>query len=1443
MSDICIVCEVKIGANDSATVGVKGLNSLIESSKARGDELHLRWKDINVPVKVHIKCRKDYTRQTSIQKDKRKIENTDDSTQENPTKLRSRLSEFRIKEDCLYCCKPVIYDKNNLKKTAYSSVETLEYLENVLKKADERSDEWASDVKLRIQLSSDLVAAEGKYHRYCAQRFYAGSQLLHDIPSSAGRPPDKEKTKPFETLCQYLRENDECQYSMNELFDLYQGYCGAEGGYTVKWLQQKLAEYFGEDIVVTHVRGKPNVISFRDHSHKIIRDVWEKSNTSSVAKNIDNIIDMAASIIRDEIRKEVYECTIYPDMNNLSGAKSMVPKSLHRLLHGIIAGRADANEPKERRSTAIAHSIIKSCRPRSFVSPVLLSIGTYIHRKYASRELIDILSSLSFCDNYREVQRLTAAFLVEEGPSYHLGNFTQFIFDNADINVSTLTGHDTFHAMGGIACVTPPTEIPQPKLMRQKNIPSIEFAGKFGYIELKHYRKPTAPGLKSVTISPLVYVDQSELIGLASGKILDVLWQYSFTLGHQPSNVPSWSGFMQVVGGTHAPDQSRIVILPFVNHDPSDPSTIYTSLTFAQKLSDQYNLGVCPVTFDQPLYVKAAEIVASSPDIKSICVRLGGFHTLMSYMGSIGYVMAGSGLEALWETVYAPNTVVHMLSGHAYARALRAHLLSSAAIVSLVVNTPGCMSGIDVEHLNETFKGLLTGNASAEDVGDELEQASHSILNQLKELSQQSRTGRLWMNYYQYVGIIQQFLRAERTGNWKLHIQTVREMIPLFHAAGHLAYAKSARLYVQEMDNLENKMSADQYQKFTEKGYFSIHRTEHSWGGNFSDQTIEQDLMRLLKTAGGMSHGRGITDSSLSKWVHSLPYCIPICDALETFTGVHTLASEQHKDLRISSTIKDSRDCNIFANWLADHSPFQYTENGALISISSGLVADEKVNCDEADVIGTSAAKSLEGKSFVDLKLSRKDRVYTISGVTNTVKVRGQEAVVNPTLLLMRITCVIKDAKDMEEHLCYELAQQPPSLFDKGNMRISNKHVLGTYLKSKVTAIQVIPEPAHFVIDGGHLLHIIIWPKDATYQQVLDTYVSSVKNHYGLGSYVVFDGYTDRMTTKDAERQRRASHLASSEILFERSMKVTTPQKPFLQNTKNKSRFIKFLMEDLARNGIKVEQHVGDADSLIVSTALLLQNQAKPVIVVGTDTDILVMLISIAPHNANIYMLCSVNPIQLFNIQELQSTHVSIRHHLLFAHAITGSDTTSSMYMKGKIKCLDILSSQDDADYLDAFTSPYSTNEEIAHAGQKFLLRLYGASPRVKSLDEQRFIQYSRSVSKASISTVFKLEVLPPTTAAAKFHCYRAYHTVQMWLGNQLDPTGWGWRINSTGMLIPIETDKPVAPDNVLKMISCGCKSGCGRSCGCRKAGLKCSVMCSQCYGFMCSNINVDNDI
>ena len=35
--------------------------------------------------------------------------------------------------------------------------------------------------------------------------------------------------------------------------------------------------------------------------------------------------------------------------------------------------------------------------------------------------------------------------MMSDEPSYNLNGFTQFVFDNADFNVATLTGHNTFH--------------------------------------------------------------------------------------------------------------------------------------------------------------------------------------------------------------------------------------------------------------------------------------------------------------------------------------------------------------------------------------------------------------------------------------------------------------------------------------------------------------------------------------------------------------------------------------------------------------------------------------------------------------------------------------------------------------------------------------------------------------------------------------------------------------------------------------------------------------------------------------------------------------------------------------------------------------------------------------------------------------------------------------
>jgi len=106
----------------------------------------------------------------------------------------------------------------------------------------------------------------------------------------------------------------------------------------------------------------------------------------------------------------------------------------------------------------------------------------------------------------------------------------------------------------------------------------------------------------------------------------DLMWMYGKYL--TLINIPNWSGFMDRITQNLPYEKSQVLFLPFVNQSPSNYNTIYSVLEFASKNIPEFNQKLCLVTIDQPLYIKARDIVASSEqntNISNITVRLGGF--------------------------------------------------------------------------------------------------------------------------------------------------------------------------------------------------------------------------------------------------------------------------------------------------------------------------------------------------------------------------------------------------------------------------------------------------------------------------------------------------------------------------------------------------------------------------------------------------------------------------------------------------------------------------------------------------------------------------------------------------------------------------------------------------------------------------------------------------
>lgn len=123
---------------------------------------------------------------------------------------------------------------------------------------------------------------------------------------------------------------------------------------------------------------------------------------------------------------------------------------------------------------------------------------------------------------------------------------------------------------------------------------------------------------------------------------------------------------------------------------------------------------------------------------------------------------------------------------------------------------------------------------------------------------------------------------------------------------------------------------------------------------------------------------------------------------------------------------------------------------------------------------------------------------------------------------------------------------------------------------------------------------------------------------------------------------------------------------------------------------------------------------------------------------------------------------------------------------------------------------------------------------------------FTKLTKKSKLRSNFDLAKLPPTSEAAYEHLFRVYLQIQTWLGNKLDATAWGWKIGhikqNGGLrqtLTPISSSKPFAPDDLLHLVSCSCKTSCANFCGCRKVGLHCSAMCEHCNGLSCSNSSV----
>ncbi|CAC5361555.1 CACNA2D3 [Mytilus coruscus] len=117
--------------------------------------------------------------------------------------------------------------------------------------------------------------------------------------------------------------------------------------------------------------------------------------------------------------------------------------------------------------------------------------------------------------------------------------------------------------------------------------------------------------------------------------------------------------------------------------NPSDLSTVYTTLKLLKSTANLLGQDCIPVFFYMGLVTKALEITWARPDeLKGVIPCEDGMHLLMSVFSGIGYLYDDAGLwQMLCESgVFAAGTVNSMLSGKDFDRAMRGLKLVDRAL-------------------------------------------------------------------------------------------------------------------------------------------------------------------------------------------------------------------------------------------------------------------------------------------------------------------------------------------------------------------------------------------------------------------------------------------------------------------------------------------------------------------------------------------------------------------------------------------------------------------------------------------------------------------------------------------------------------------------------------------------------------------------------------------
>lgn len=1400
-----------------------------------------------------------------------------------------------------------------------------------------------TDYKLKCRIGeNDLIAFEALYHKSCKLKAERNrpkedadaESLQTDVFSAA-----------FELLIQELDIGFK-NGNVYNMRDVLQRYCKLlenigmhEPSYRSFKLKQKLQKHYGPAVQFRQQRDRtqPLLIFPTVSTGEAIEALTLTTEASSSL--CDDVEDELVSGFQEQqmfLQSLHYVCAkikadlmstkgidTYDDINT-NAAEKCVPDSLYMLLKWLYDDsnanqfvddelELSADKDIHKRILNTGATILFHTRKSKIVTPKHMATAMLVHHSTRSRKLVDYLYSSGDSVSYDTLRKIDTTIATDQLARFEEnGNvviprtlvadrFVQFSADNLDIIEETLDGKGTFHVTQMAAFQRGPPQ----QLNREAS--TIGNAKSLKSIPTELNQLQTAKIGPQRPSPKFAHHEHSEVMQCdtsvpARARLLDKIWLCARNNSDEKQNVPSWTPFNQKISDRDHP-QSIVGYLPLIPAPAHDMDTIATVLVRCQAIAKHLGQSKVVVTFDEALYCKAKELMWHNPDqFRNVVVRLGGFHVALNFLKTIGQHFKHSGLsEVLHESgVYTELTANKILEGKSWNRAVRAHKLMLESLWRILWSVYEAWRLENVPHdLSDLQPSLkLLRDAFAEndetqikEIVDQTIPKMESALNDFREffdVNSENATFKFWNEYLELASILLCFVRAERDGNWPLHLEMFKEMLPLMAVYDHSNYTRWGTVYLLDMQQL-SETAPTVYAEFMD-GNFVVKHTPQKFNNVSTDQALEF-VNKMCKVSGGLV-GITRTESAMNRWLLTCSERARIADEARAMAGMVTHVSTMHKEASSARSKRDENDIQKLTHQLVAFNPFG-RKHDDLLCISTNDVAPD-------DVKNELLTARERGKSLIQELISKRLGPNASVDFFEPIKKNNSKTFEAISSELSKQSCAPKVLKadrkiyhrllsaassgreiNLPNILKHELSPVPQSLASlDGQLHPTNKASLGHIIGDQFakTELSQTTDKTCTLVDAMGIVQALQKPKGAqTFGDYADTFAENIFGHFRDGCTrvdVVFDAYKANSIKTTTRQNRSGKTRKVRRIIDSRSVILPYSWPSFLALEENKKNLIQFLSTELLQRanslptgselviagGPQSDEHAAssvqrdvchlmstqeEADTRLILHAYDAKQQGfEKIVIISRDTDVLVLAIH---HNlgSNIWISCGTSKQPKFlPVHEIRNNmQGDVVSALPLYHAVTGCDSTSQFYGLGKKSTWSVLIKHP---HLLSGLFTGRINEFISTTNislvEQYIMLLYS-----KSAEQHQSIN---SLRAQLFHTTDNPSKLPPTSDAMKLHILRAMYQALVWYCAGIakpdlpSPETCGWHVDK-GHLVPTLMELEAIPSVCRELVSCGCHGDCSTArCSCKRASVACieACKCNNCKNGVNRSEETDSD-